>query len=399
MKKYIKSSRIYFEDGLKDGYLVVDNGKIVDFLKSDAKVDECEDYGNSRIIPGIIDTHNHGTYGYGCDKKLPNDEAIKQTLKNYLYALTYEGVTSCFPTITYQIKQMTEIAEEGNYKGARVMGLHSEGPYLSRVGEGGRPEDHPDVDMNFVKKMYEDSNGLLKLVAIAPEIPGTDEAIKYLLSKGVKVAYAHSDLKREGAQKAVDSGITVATHTSNVMVGIHHRDIGGLGVMLMDPRVQCEVICDGLHVSLYFIEMMFKIKDKSKFMMISDSATLAGIKPGRYEVGWVTPMNVTEEGFVRDDDGRLLGSSKSVLYGIGNLVEKLHIPLEEVIKLSSLNAAKFYGFDDRKGSIAVGKDADFVVISDDYKALSTYVEGENVYNRKRDGEPVFNPNPTFVEEH
>ena len=397
--KYIKSSKIYFEDGLKDGYLVIDQGKIVGYLNANAKVDEYEDYGDNRIIPGIIDTHNHGTYGYGCDKVYPDKESLINNLKGYLHALTYEGVTSCFPTITCQVKEMADIVTSGDYRGARVMGLHSEGPYLSRVGEGGRPEDYPAVDMNVVKKMYEDSKGLLKLFAIAPEIKGTKEVVEYLLSKGVTVAYAHSDCKREDAQKAVDEGYRVSTHTSNVMVGIHHRDIGGLGVMLMDPRVQCEVICDGLHVSLYFIEMMFRIKDKSQFMMISDSATLAGIKPGRYETGWFTPINVTEEGFVRDDDGRLLGSSKSVLYGIGNLVEKLHIPLEEVIKLSSLNAANYYGFGDRKGSIAIGKDADFVVISDDYKALSTYVEGENIYNRHRDGEPIFNPHPSFVEEH
>lgn len=397
--KYIKSSKIYFEDGLKDGYLVIDQGKIVGYLNANAKVDEYEDYGDNRIIPGIIDTHNHGTYGYGCDKVYPDKESLINNLKGYLHALTYEGVTSCFPTITCQVKEMADIVTSGDYRGARVMGLHSEGPYVSRVGEGGRPEDYPAVDMEFVKKMWEDSKGLLKLFAMAPEIKGTDEILEYLIPKGVKIAYAHSDCKREEAQKAVDAGYRVATHTANVMVGIHHRDIGGLGVMLMDPRVQCEVICDGLHVSLYFIEMMFKIKDKSQFMMISDSATLAGIKPGRYETGWFTPINVTDEGFVRDDDGRLLGSSKSVLYGVGNLVEKLHIPLEEVIKLSSLNAAKYYGFADRKGSIAIGKDADFVVISDDYKALSTYVEGDNIYNRQRDGEPIFNPHPSFVEEH
>ena len=161
--------------------------------------------------------------------------------------------------------------------------------------------------------------------------------------------------------------------------------------MLMDPRVQCEVICDGLHVCMDFIEMMFRIKDKSQFMMISDSVALAGIKPGRYEIGWVTPLNVSEEGFVRDDDGRLLGSSKSVLYGIGNLVEKLHMPLEEVIKLSSLNAARYYGFDDVTGSIKDGKYADVAVISDDYKAMATYVHGRKVFDRSTE-EPEYKPN-------
>ncbi len=390
--KYLRSSRIYFEDGVRDGYLVINKDKIVGFLNKEAAVEDFEDYKDQRIIPGIFDTHNHGTYGYGdSDMAGKPDEIVKDDIRHYLHALAYEGVANIFPTETDTLKQVAMVAKEGYDNGAHILGIHSEGPYLSRVGEGGRPEAHPDIDMDYVHKMWEDSQGLLKLVAIAPEIPGAEEAAAYLISKGVKIAYAHSDLKSEGAKHAVDKGWRVSTHTSNVMVGIHHRNIGGLGVMLMDPRVQCEVICDGLHVCMDFIEMMFRIKDKSQFMMISDSVALAGIKPGRYEIGWVTPLNVSEEGFVRDDDGRLLGSSKSVLYGIGNLVEKLHMPLEEVIKLSSLNAARYYGFDDVTGSIKDGKYADVAVISDDYKAMATYVHGRKVFDRSTE-EPEYKPN-------
>ena len=391
---FIKSSRIYFADGIKDGYLVIEGSKIIGFLDKSAKIDQFIDYQDNRIIPGICDSHNHGTYGYGLDQYLGNDDATKQNIKNYLKALTFEGVTSVLPTVTDTIKYVAAVHDDG-YVGASMLGIHSEGPYLSRVGEGGRPEAHPNVDMKFVESMWTDSRGLLKLVAIAPEIPGVKEAEKFFLSKGVKISYAHSDLKAAGAREAVDRGYRVSTHTSNVMVGIHHRDIGGLGVMLMDPRIECEVICDGLHVCMDFIEMMFRIKDRSRFMMISDSVKIAGIAPGRYNIGWVTPLNVTNEGFVVDDDGRLLGSSKSVLFGIGNLVEKLHIPLEEVIKMSSLNPCTYYGFGQTKGSIVIGKDADFVVISDDYKAQATYVEGKKVFDRKIE-EPKFNPNPTFI---
>jgi len=390
--EYVRSSRIYFEDGIKDGYLVTEGTKIVGFIDGGVKLDHFEDYGNQRIIPGIFDTHNHGIYGYGdADIAKSHDSSfIKNDIRHYLHALTYEGVTNIFPTETDTLKQVAEVASEGYAEGAKIRGIHSEGPYLNRVGEGGRPEPHPDVDMDYVHGMWEDSQGLLKLVAMAPEIPGTREAAKFFISKGVKIAFAHSNANAAEARQAVDDGYSVSTHTSNVMVGIHHRDIGGLGVMLMDPRVQCEMICDGLHVCMDFIEMMLRIKDPSKFMMISDSVSLAGIAPGRYEIGWVTPLNVSKEGFVRDDDGRLLGSSKSVLFGIGNLVEKLHMPLEEVIKLSSLNAAEYYGFGGTTGSIRIGKDADFVVISDDYKAMATYVQGRKVFDRAVET-PVFNP--------
>lgn len=391
--KYIKSSRIYFEDGMKDGYLVIEGNKVCGFVDKTANVEDYEDYKDFRIIPGIIDTHNHGTYGYDLDAVFETEEKTVNNLKSYLKALTFEGVTAAFPTTSINIKRLAEIAQ-GPYDGARIIGIHSEGPYLSRVGEKGRPEPHPDVDLAVVKAMCDDSQGLLRLVAMAPEIKDADKAGEYFLSKGVKLAYAHSDLKYKKAKEAIDFGYSVSTHTANVMEGIHHRDIGGLGVMLMDDRVQCEIICDGLHVCMEFVEMMFRIKDKSKFMMISDSVELAGIAPGRYERGWFTPINVTNEGFVKDDDGRLLGSSKSVLYGIGNLCEKLHLPLEEVIRLSSLNPATYYGFGDKKGSISIGKDADFVVITDDYKAIATYVEGQKMFDRNIEP-PKYNPDKLF----
>ncbi len=388
--KFIKSSRIYFHDEVKSGYLAINGKKIVGYLASDAPVCDYEDYGDQRIIPGIFDTHNHGTYGYNPGAVLSNKEEIKENIKNYLKALTYEGVTGILPTVVETIQQVAEVSKE-DYQGAKILGIHSEGPYLNRVGEGGRPQPYPNVDLNVVKQMWDDSKGLLKLVAISPEIENSQAAVDYWRSQGVKIAYAHSDLKAEGARKAVDNGYEVATHTANVMVGLHHRDIGGLGVMLTDKRVECEVICDGLHVDLDFIDIMFKIKGQDRFMMISDSTHLAGIKPGRYEVGWVTPMNVTDEGFIRDDDGRLLGSSKSVLFGIYNLVEKNGHPLSEVIKMASLNPAVYYGYGENKGSIEIGKDADLVVISDDYQAIATYVEGELVFDAKTD-EKLFNPN-------
>lgn len=388
--KFIKSSRIYFHDEVKSGYLAINGKKIVGYLASDAPVCNYEDYGDQRIIPGIFDTHNHGTYGYNPGAVLSNKEEIKENIKNYLKALTYEGVTGILPTVVETIQQVAEVSKE-DYQGAKILGIHSEGPYLNRVGEGGRPQPYPNVDLNVVKQMWDDSKGLLKLVAISPEIENSQAAVDYWRSQGVKIAYAHSDLKAEGARKAVDNGYEVATHTANVMVGLHHRDIGGLGVMLTDKRVECEVICDGLHVDLDFIDIMFKIKGQDRFMMISDSTHLAGIKPGRYEVGWVTPMNVTDEGFIRDDDGRLLGSSKSVLFGIYNLVEKNGHPLSEVIKMASLNPAVYYGYGENKGSIEIGKDADLVVISDDYQAIATYVEGELVFDAKTD-EKLFNPN-------
>ena len=230
----------------------------------------------------------------------------------------------------------------------------------------------------------------MKLVALAPEIPGIDGIIRYFLEHDVVVACAHSDCNFKEARAAYGKGLSVATHTGNVMTGLHHRDLGGLGAALLTDQVDCEVICDGMHISLEMLKLYFRVKDPSRFLMISDCTSFSGAPEGWYR-GMEPGMKIQmKDGFVLTDTGRLMGSSQPVLYGVKNLVEELHMPMEQALRMSSWNAARKYGFETRKGSLRVGKDADFVVISDDYQALSTYVNGRKVYDRELEPE-VFNP--------
>lgn len=203
--------------------------------------------------------------------------------------------------------------------------------------------------------MVADGQGKLKLVALAPEIPGIDPIIEYFLSQGVTLAYAHSDCTYEEAMAAYAKGITVATHTGNVMTGLHHRDIGGLGASLNNENVECEVICDG-RISAWKCSSVFQAERSVTLMMISDCSGMAGAPIGKYK-GWHPGMiiSITPEGFCLSDTGRLCGSSKPVLYGIGNLVEKLGMPMSTVSRMASLNPAKKYGLADRKGSLEIGK--------------------------------------------
>lgn len=384
----IKSNRIYLQEGCKSGYLYVENGKVVDF-KETCEERDVIDVGNNRIIPGIFDTHNHGTYGYGLMNM--KEEKRVANVKGYLKGLASQGVTTIFPTAAVEmIKTVADVAKEEN-DGATIVGIHSEGPWLNRVGEKGIKTGWPEVSLDTAKKMVSDGQGLLRLVALAPEIPGIEEIEDYFLSQGITLAFAHSDLGFEEAAKAIKGKITVATHLGNVMTGLHHRDIGGLGACLNDEEMMYEVICDGMHISLPMVQLYFKIQDYSRFMMISDCSSMAGAPVGQYN-GWNNKMilNMTEEGFVLSDTGRICGSSKPVLYGIGNLVEKLHIPMETVIQMASLNPARKYGFDSTKGSLAIGKDADFVVIDDNYNALSTYANGRKVFDHQVDKD-LFNP--------
>lgn len=231
---------------------------------------------------------------------------------------------------------------------------------------------------------------MLRLMALAPEIPGIDEVIDYLLSAGVTVAAAHSDNTYEAAHAAYGRGISVATHTGNVMTDMHHRDIGGLGAALTDSRVMCEVICDGMHICNEMLGIYFRIKDYGHFMMISDCTALSGAEPGVYDGGGLCEeLRVTKDGFVLTETGRLMGSSQPVLFGIGNLVNNVGVSLETCLEMACLNPAIMYGFADHKGTIEPGKDADLVVIDDGYHALATYACGRKVYDRAVDGR-VFN---------
>ena len=374
---YLKSDKIYFEDGVRDGYLLIEEGKIKDFLGPENAVEDYVDYAGLRIIPGTIDTHTHGTRGYGLFASETSDP--EGEVKGYLKGCAATGTTGVFPTCTPDMcKVVAKVAGE-ELQGARVLGIHSEGPYLNRVGEKGVKTEAPKVDMDVIKQIYEDSAGYLKLMAIAPELEGSQEVVDYLTARGVKMAYAHSNCNYEEAMAAFKNGLSVSTHTANVMSGIHHREMGGLGACLLNEEVQSEVICDGLHVAPVMLELMFKVKDHDHWMMISDSTPAAGAPLGTYKF-WDFTVSINQQGFCLSDTGRLMGSTKSVLYGVSVLVNQLGMPLETVLKMSSLNAARFYGFGETKGSILVGKDADLVVIDESFEPLATYVEGVQAYD-------------------
>ena len=388
MKVY--SEKIYVPSGEMSGTITINNG-VIEKIEKDIKNPEAVDYSTYRIIPGIFDTHNHGTCGYDpSNMKRACDEEAKEQVKGYLKGLASQGVTSIFPTVVSgeSMGNVATVAEENEVIGAQILGIHSEGPWLNRVGEKGVKTGWPEISVDLAKKMVEDSRGWLKLVAIAPEIPGAYDVIDYFLSQGIVVAAAHSDNNYKQATEAYNRGISVATHLGNVMTDIHHRDVGGIGAGLLNDSVTCEMICDGMHNCNEMLQIYLKVKDHDMLEMISDCTPLSGAPVGTYEAYGLT-VNVTKEGFVLTDTGRLMGSSQPVIYGIKNLVNNLNVPLEECIKMACVNPCKKYGFFDKKGSLEIGKDADFVVIDDDYNALHTYSRGIEVYNREKDGR-IFN---------
>ena len=377
------------EDGCRSGYLEISGGVFGRFVSHLSPGDDVLDCGDLRIIPGIFDTHNHGTCGFTLESVGTEQENRKQIV-GYLKGCASQGITSVFPTAHPALIRLVAEAAQNPAEGAEICGIHSEGPWLNRVGEKGVRKPYPPADIRVARKIVEDAQGWLKLVSLAPEIPGIDTLIEYFLSLGVTIGAAHSDNQYQAAMEAYKKGVSVSTHTGNVMTGMHHRDIGGLGAALTSETVMCEVICDGLHICNDMLKLYFKIKDFSHFMMISDCTAYSGAPAGTYHIADSGDIRiVTKEGFLLSDTGRLCGSTQPVLFGIKNLVENLGLPLETVLLMSSLNPARKYGFGDSKGSIRFGKHADFAVITDDYQVKQTYVSGRRVYDSGTEGR-IFN---------
>ncbi len=394
----IRSSRIYTEDGLLDGWMRIEDGKIIQLGKGEKE--GAIDFGDLRVIPGIFDTHIYGTQGYTLwDEGESGD--IEAQLDGFLKGVASEGVTLVLPTLfsatgdgegALDVLRRTANRVGKPQNGANVAGVHFEGPYLNRVGEKGIRPKTPTINLDFARQAIEAGGGHLRLMGLAPELPQAKELINLLTENGVIAAFTHSDCNSTQAFAAFENGITVATHLCNVMTGIHHRDVGGLGAALLDGRVSAELICDGLHVSNPMIEIVMRAKPHEKIMLISDCTGYSGAPTGTYRgfLGHSGEVIVDDLGFVREPGGRLRGSSKPVLYGIWNLVENIGIGIEDALRMAALVPARKYGFGDKKGSLKIGKDADFVVVSDDYKALETYVEVRKVFDGAAEGDKIFN---------
>lgn len=384
----IHSNRIVTEFGIINGYLVVEGKRIKSIVEKDFKeLDADIDYNDLTIIPGIFDTHNHGIYGWFPGE---GEDSYKDVL-NFSKVLASVGVTEIFPTVNkFELwNSVTKAKSIQKDEGALIMGIHSEGPYLNRVGEKGVDLGHPEIDMNIVKKYVEENKDSIKVFGMAPELQGADELIEYLISNNIRVNFAHSNQNYEEAMASFKKGVSVTTHTSNVMSGIHHRNMGGLGACLLNDYVYNEIICDGLHVRNEMIEMMFRIKKDAfhKFMMISDNVHISGFPVGNY----VSPLGyrtIDENGFCLTETGRISGSTKPVIYGMKNLYNNLHIPLDKICLLSSFNPNLVYGFIDDRGSISIGKYCDIVVIDENFNVKYTYRDGNIIYDYEKDNDLI-----------
>ena len=316
------------------------------------------------VIPGMIDVHIHG--GYDIDAMDANSDGLVTLGKEMLK----EGVTTYFPTTMTQAPEAIEAAltaaKEAKEKGAHFEYIHLEGPYVSKKRAGAQPLEHiVPANIEQFKQWQEASGNLIKLVTYAPEEEGALEFEQYLTETGVVGTMGHTD--------AIDAKLknrksTHATHLYNQMRGLHHREPGVVGHVLLNPDVMVEVITDGIHIHPDMVKLAYKLKGPKKVSVITDAMRAKGLEDGLYELGG-QPVHV-KDGSARLEDGTLAGSILKMDQAFRNVIEFTGCSIEDAVLMTSVNQAEEFGLNN-KGALAVGKDADFVVMNEDLHVYDT----------------------------
>lgn len=375
----IQSKRVWVGSQFSPMQIEVNDGKITAFYAYGEK--SCDaDYGDQRIVPGFIDVHTHGAYGFD------TNDANPKGLRNWMRNITEEGVTGICPTTITQshevlsnaVKNVANVVKEG-YEGAEILGIHFEGPYLDMVKKGAQPEQYiVKGTIEEFKQYQDDANGLIKIVTMACEHDDNFELTRYLANTGVRVSMGHSASDYNTALLAVANGAAGLTHTHNGMSNYTHRggDGGLVNVALRFKDTFAEIICDGHHVSWAALNTFFTCKANGTGIIVTDSLLAKGLPTGTHFMFGGNETEIWEDGtaHVCATQG-LAGSTLKVNQGLRNLVEYANVPFDVALDACTYNPARYLGVDDRKGRLHVGYDADIVVLADNYDVVQTYAKG------------------------
>lgn len=382
------SAPICFHNGtLITGFSVMENcsvliedGKIEDVFnekrfqqkKFDASV-RIIDVEGAYIAPGLIDTHVHGFAGYGTEDNSP-DAIIEmsRTLAQY-------GVTAFNPTLypsepenmVASIKAV--VAAMGKETGARIMGLHLEGPFISSEKLGvQRPETVSPVDMTLMEKIWQAAEGHIVNMTVAPELKGMRELALFCIKKDIVLQAGHTNAMYEHMVEGMQVGILHSTHIFNAMSQMHHRNPGAVGAILIHPEMSCEVIADGVHVHPDLIRLLVRDKSLDKIVLVTD-----GLKPTEQHEGALIANGeevVYHDGcFHRKKDDVIAGSALTMISGVKNLMS-FGLPVEQAVKFASMNPAQVMKYTEQ-GALIPGYDADLVVFDKYCNVLATVIKG------------------------
>jgi N-acetylglucosamine-6-phosphate deacetylase len=379
MKIVITADRLITpEQSIANPIVVIDDG-IITQMDSRANAEEPSakhlHFAGCTLMPALFDVHIHGSAG--CDVM----EGTPQTFSTVGNFLARHGVGSYLPTtvtapmdVTLRSLEKMSALIGQDTDGARPLGIHIEGPFLSPHKKGAHPANllqTPSVEL--FDRMWNASQGKIRLMTIAPEMPNAEDVIKRATAVGVRVSLGHSDADTAAAVAGVRAGAVTATHTFNAMRQFNHRDPGLVGEVLSNTDLFAELICDGLHVHPDAVRIFWKSKGPERAMLITDAMSAAGMPDGNYKLGELDVRVI--DGICTIGEGTLAGSTLTLDHAVRNFAEFTGAPLDDIAKLASRNPARMTGFDAEAGSLAVGRAADITVLSTKNEVVETILRG------------------------
>ena len=341
------------------------------------------DFGDAILAPGFFDIHIHGGAGLDVMRTAPGE------LPHLGKFLAGHGVTAYFPTTVAApidatcsaLERLADAIEaaslpSGDPAGARALGIHLEGPFLSHKRRGVHPPEYlvsPTVEI--FDRLWQAARGHVRMMTIAPEIPGALEVIAEAAKRHVCVSIGHSDAELPAAQRAIKAGARHATHTFNAMRPLDHRDPGILGEVLSNDHLTADLIADGIHVSPAVVKVFLQAKGPERAVLITDAISATGMPDGQYQLG---PITVDVKDGKCTANGSLAGSVLTMDRAVRNVTQFSNWTLREGVRAASFNAAKAVGMSETVGILAAGAHADFTVLSSDGKVLKTLVGGREL---------------------
>ena len=373
----IQSKKVWIADQFTPAQLELEDGIIKEIYPYNEK-EVTKDYGDLRILPGFIDIHCHGAYGFD------TNDADPEGLRKWAKGIVDEGVTSFLATtltqseevLTNAVSNVAKVVEEG-YEGAEILGIHFEGPYLNKAHKGAQPEEYcvkPNIEQ--FKRYQKAAHGLIKYITMAVENDEDFALTKYCSQNNVVVSIGHSNATYEQAVQAYGHGARSMTHVYNAMTPFTHRANGLVGGALRIRNMYGEIICDGNHSTLAALNNFFTSKGPNYSIMITDSLMCKGFPVGtKFDFGGQEVVIYPDGSAHLVEAGNLAGSTLNVNKGLKILIEDALVPVNYAINACTSNPARCLHVDDRKGTIGVGYDADLVVLDRDYEVVQTYCKG------------------------
>ena len=367
----IKNAKIVLEDRIEEGKVLLFSDKIEKITDNIPEGYEVYDAHGGYVTPGYIDQNIHGYLGKDvCDA---NVDSIKTIAGGFVES----GVTGFLPTtVTVDMKVIEgaldacrEVRNSGEYYGSTILGVHAEGPFISASKKGAQDERYilkPDAD--FVKANAD----IIKIITLAPEEDKDFAELKKMAEDtDVVVSMGHTSADYKTAMESTKNGVKHATHLFNAMTPMTHRAPGGVGAAL-NSDVTCELIVDTYHVDPALYEMVYRMKGR-KLCFITDCLPAGGLPEGEYTLGGA--KIIYKNNLCKLEDGTIAGSVLKLNKGVWNVYTNTSIPLYECVNCATLNPANAIGVADRKGSIEVGKDADIVILDNEFNVKKTIIGG------------------------